>query len=262
MPQNSSSHKNFPPRICIKFREGINISYGDQDELHDYISKNKILPLKKLQEQYKGIEIGKYFTSVEPQRIRELLKEAKENHYTGRRNKKSDRPLREYEPPRLFSYCAMDCPYGTDVTALQRSLLKYPDVEIAYVEGGPCPPPAVNAANDPRAGNQHHLDPSPIGIDARFAWTQTGGNGASTVKFVDIENGWTLNHEDLPRSGINLLSGVNHSSKGHGTSVLGVVLAKDNTIGGIGITPSVKANVISAFRTAIVYNIADAILSA
>src|SRR5712671_93380 len=231
MPQNSSLSENFPPRICIRFKKDIKIPYGDQDEIHEYISKKKILPIKQLEELHKGIKIGKYFYSVEPQRIMELLKEAAENKHTGRRMKKSDKPLKKYEPSRLLSYFALDCPYGTDVASLQKSLLKYPSIEIAYVEGGPCPPP-VNANNDPRSVNQNYLDSAPTGIDARFAWTKSGGNGSSTVQFVDIENGWTLNHQDLPAR-INLLSGKNQSNKGHGTSVLGVVLAKDNMIGGI-----------------------------
>jgi Subtilase family len=49
-------------------------------------------------------------------------------------------------------------------------------------------------------------------------------------------------------SKITLLSGINKQSKGHGTEVLGVILAQDNDIGGIGITPNVKANVISIWR--------------
>ncbi|MBK6643574.1 MAG: hypothetical protein IPG39_21250 [Bacteroidetes bacterium] len=46
----------------------------------------------------------------------------------------------------------------------------------------------------------------PWGIDARYAWTFTGGDGAG-VSFIDMERGWTFDHEDLNAHGITLLHG-------------------------------------------------------
>lgn len=60
----------------------------------------------------------------------------------------------------------------------------------------PGPPPAVNPADDPRSTNQGYLNAAPAGIDARYAWGFTGGDGAG-VNVVDMEQGWNLNHEDL-----------------------------------------------------------------
>ena len=90
-------------------------------------------------------------------------------------------------------------------------------VEEAYVEGGPVPPP-VTPDNDPRSGNQGYLNAAPAGIDARWAWSLTNGSG---IRFVDLERGWTLNHQDLAGAGITVISGVNQDFHGHGTSVLG-----------------------------------------
>jgi len=254
---------DFPRSICVKFRENINVPYAEQDEVSDYISKREILPVKRLIELYKGIEIEKYFTSVEPARIMELLKEAEENKYEGRPMRGKEKPITSSTyRPQLLSYFKIKCPYGTDLASLQELLGKYPSVEKAYVESGPYPP-SVNADNDKKSFKQNYLDAAPTGIDARFAWTVAGGDGSSTVRFLDIENGWTLNHEDLPRN-IDLLYGVNHLKKGHGTSVLGIVLAKDNTKGGIGITPRVQGSVMSTFETddASSYNKANTILRA
>ena len=64
--------------------------------------------------------------------------------------------------------------------------------ELAYVDR-PAPDPLVNAGDDPRSASQGHLDPSPDGIDAEFAWGIAGGDGAG-VKFIDLEQGWTLDH--------------------------------------------------------------------
>jgi hypothetical protein len=83
------------------------------------------------------------------------------------------------------------------------------------------------------------------------------------VNFVDMEQGWTLNHEDLVSKGITLISGMNQAYFGHGTSVLGEVVAVDNTIGNVGISPNISsARVVSQYRTSTNYNTSDAILSA
>jgi len=132
------------------------------------------------------------------------------------------------------------------------------NVETAYVEAGPVPPP-VNPSDDPRNVNQNYEDAAPTGIDARFAWGYADGSG---IGFVDCEQGWTLNHEDLAAAGISIISGVNSSYTGHGTSVLGEVVAVDNAIGDVGIAPHASARVVSQFRTASTYNTAEAILSA
>jgi hypothetical protein len=143
--------------------------------------------------------------------------------------------------------------------ALARQLHNLPEVEEAYVEGGPTPPPAVAPDDDPRSRNQGYLAAAPAGIDARWAWSVTDGNG---VGFVDVEQGWTLNHEDLAGANIVLLSGVNQAYPGHGTAVLGEVLAVDNTRGDIGIAPRASGRVVSQYRTSTTYDTAAAILSA
>jgi len=143
--------------------------------------------------------------------------------------------------------------------ALARRLHDLPEVEEAYVEGGPTPPPTVAPDDDPRSRNQGYLAAAPAGIDARWAWSVTDGQG---VGFVDVEQGWTLNHEDLAGANIVLLSGVNQAYPGHGTAVLGEVLAVDNTLGDIGIAPRAGGRVVSQYRTSTTYDTAAAILSA
>jgi hypothetical protein len=142
---------------------------------------------------------------------------------------------------------------------MARKLHALPEVEEAYVEGGPTPPPSVAPNDDPRSPNQGYLAAAPAGIDARWAWSVTDGQG---VGFVDVEQGWTLNHEDLAGANIVLLSGVNQAYFGHGTSVLGEVLAVDNTRGDIGIAPRASGRCVSQYRSSTNYNTAAAILSA
>lgn len=82
---------------------------------------------------------------------------------------------------------------------------------------------------------QHYLDPSPRGVDARHAWTVPGGQGAG-VSVFDLEVGWDLQHEDLRRNLTGLVHGSN-LSEDHGTAVLGIIGADHNGFGVSGIAP-------------------------
>jgi len=63
----------------------------------------------------------------------------------------------------------------------------------------------------------------PLGVDAKYAWTIPGGDGAGQ-NVIDLERGWTFEHEDLIAHNIKLLHGVNEDvSRWHGTCVLGIL---------------------------------------
>jgi subtilisin family serine protease len=69
------------------------------------------------------------------------------------------------------------------------------------------------------------------------------------------------NHEDVPALTLPL-SGISHPFfKDHGTAVLGILTMKDNSIGGIGITPKAKGYILSQWRPDGYFNIADALLT-
>ncbi|HEY7132446.1 MAG TPA: S8 family serine peptidase [Candidatus Limnocylindrales bacterium] len=163
--------------------------------------------------------------------------------------------------PNLGAYYVVEVPVGANADEIQRELARLPGVEKAYVEAGPTPPPTVSPTDDPRNSNQDYEDAAPGGIDARYAWTLAGGDGAG-IGFVDMERGWTLNHEDLTGAGITVISGTVKDYHGHGTAVLGEVVAVDNAIGDVGIAPKATARVVSQWRTATTYGTAEAIVSA
>lgn len=170
--------------------------------------------------------------SVEPKRLTEMQERAMRLDPT-------------YRPSNLQAYVYIDIPPGIDPEAMAKALMASPDVEIAYVDR-PAPDPLVNAADDPRSPSQGYLDPSPDGIDAEYAWGFAGGDGAG-LKVIDLERGWTLDHEDLVAKGASLLGAgtIRDGSRSHGTSVLGQLCAVDNTIGCVGIVPSVDVDVVS-----------------
>lgn len=160
---------------------------------------------------------------------------------------------------RLVDFVAVDVDSRADGEALAARLNARTEVEIAFVEGGPTPPPAAPTGTNPRATNQGYLDAAPKGIDARWAWVNATGQ---SVGFVDLEQGWTLTHQDLSAAKITLISGLNHAFPGHGTAVLGEVAAVDNNLGVVGIDFAGRARVISQWRTASNYDTAAAILAA
>jgi len=126
-------------------------------------------------------------------------------------------------------------------------------VQTAYVMR-PAPLPVGPA--------QGYRDIAPGGIGAKAMSAIAGGDGAA-IGFVDMEQGWNLNHQDLPP--ISIISGVNTqylNSIPHGTSVLGEVLMLNNRKGGVGIAPSANGRVVSQWRLSGSYNTAEAISDA
>jgi len=229
-------------RVVVKFRPGVSLPYSAAaaDTLAEQQDGRE---WSALAAAYPGVALVPYFSSLPEAAVRDLDQRA---------------PGTGKAATGFASYYAIETPAGAEPQRVAETVAAWPDVETAYVEAGPVPPP-VNASDDPRNASQGYLDPAPAGIDARWAWLQTDG---SAIGFVDLERGWTLNHEDLAAAGISIISGVSTDYHGHGTAVLGEVAAVDNTIGGVGIAPAVTARVVSQWRPGGSYNTAEAILSA
>lgn len=235
---------DYRARLVVKFRDDVELD--DESDLAKQVQERGIGPWAELEQRFPGINIRPLFEHLGKDQIDALVVRAVAID-------------NDYRPPNLRAYFVITCPPEIDAGQLAASFGAWRTVQEAYVEGGPTPPP-VYPVDDPRSPNQHYLDPAPDGIDAEYAWTQPGGDG-SGIGFVDMEQGWTLNHEDLVAAGITLISGTNTAYFGHGTSVLGEVVAIDNTIGCIGIAPEATARVVSQYQPG-GYNTAQAILSA
>jgi serine protease len=142
----------------------------------------------------------------------------------------------------LASFWRVDFREGKgEIREFVARLRELPEVVDAHVDTGFGPAAVVNPADDPDYGLQGHLEPSPVGVDAPFAWLQTGGDGAG-VGVMDLEGDWNFQHEDLVSRAITLEYGVpstNPVDIKHGTAALGTILASDNTVGGLGVAPGV-----------------------
>jgi len=131
------------------------------------------------------------------------------------------------------------------------------EVEGAYVKPAAEPPnlnsmtpsamtpPIITPDFSPRQG---YLEPSSAGgVDARHAWTWPGGTGEG-VRIIDMEWGWTLDHESLP--GMRVVLGPNDSAYyHHGTAVVGVIAGSGDGFGIQGIAPGARMGVASFSST-------------
>jgi subtilase family protein len=138
-----------------------------------------------------------------------------------------------------------------------------PEVELAYLEHAPVMPPEAQPIQLANRIFQLYLDAAPVGIDAEFARSFPGGKGQQG-RFVDLEQGWDLGHQDLaPLHIAQPISGLNKDFFGHGTAVLGIVAAPETSPGVVGIAPQLASvGVVSEWRRPDRFSTAAAILSA
>ncbi len=249
---NSTVHKQVTKQLILKFKNEANLPY--QDGIEKFIKEEKQDPeLIGILAEYPNVTINRLFNSLNPKEIKNLGKEIKDSDHIS---------------SNLLNYYIVETQDDIDVQTLLTKIEKSSLVETAYLQEEEAPPAerlpnlSVNPYDEPRLTRQGYLEPAPLGINAPYAWSIKGGDGKGTT-FVDMEYGWLFNHEDLVNQKIELISGQNKSEHhDHGTSVLGIVSAEDNNIGGIGIAPKAKVKVVSQIRDNGNYNTADAILSA
>jgi subtilisin family serine protease len=112
---------------------------------------------------------------------------------------------------------------------------------------------------------QGYLDPAPVGLDVRYAWTLAGGRGEN-VRVIDIEVNWNLAHSDLvaatsnPFIFVEGLDSLPQFTRDHGAAVLGEIIAAADGKGVTGIAHQSQIGLINP-RTAAnqLPRIADAI---
>ena len=155
----------------------------------------------------------------------------------------------------LYHHVVLEAPDPEGVAQLAEELNGFAVVEIAYAQpipSGAAPdlfPPAGDLTN--RQTTLHGA--APAGIEAQYAWTWPGGRGAG-VRLVDVETGWTLDHEDLPP--VFFDDGWNVGDHQHGTAALGIVAAENNAFGMTGIASDTRIGVASPIP---IYNVPAAI---
>jgi len=232
-----------PPRVILRFEDEI----VDQqiDNPVELLAKSHPSRWRAFTERYGDVRMTRSLTKIEPGEIAEMQKLA------------ADRDP-NYRPANFEAFFDLTTDKAENLEKMVEELRGWPGVRSVDIEviG---PDPVVLPADDPRFANQGYLIVAPDGINAPFAWALTGGDGAGQ-QVIDVERGWTTNHEDLTAHGATLIHGtISNGSRAHGTSVLGELCAVDNTIGCVGIAPNVAGVMCSSYWGS---TLPDAILAA
>ena len=162
------------------------------------------------------------------------------------------------ELPDLSVYYHIEAP-DERLDDLAERFQQVDSVEAAYVKPPSELPQILNdlvpSAEEPPVhtpdftARQGYLDPAPGGIDARYAWTQSGGGGAG-VRIIDIEGAWRFTHEDLVQNQGGVVGGTQSTDirwRNHGTAVVGEFGGDRNAFGVAGISPDANVRAISIF---------------
>ncbi len=145
------------------------------------------------------------------------------------------------------NYFVIDVASANEAESLVNQLNTLPEVEIAYGEPQPEPAVDISPPTPDYTADQDYLDAAPGGVDAYYAWTVPGGDGTG-IKIVDIEGGWTLDHEDLESAADGLLGGTMYTDPdwvNHGTAVIGEMVGTPNDYGVTGITPNAEIGMVA-----------------
>ena len=214
--------------IIIRLPPNVIIDGGD---LRKKDGRKKLPQLATLLKQHPKVATRPVVRGIKPDQLRELENQASLTQFPAIHS--------------LTSYWRLDCrETTTPIEELLKAVRGLSEVDHAYLERVALDP-MVDASDDEYAGDQDYLDLAPVGIGARWAWKQANGDGAG-VGFVDLEEDWNLDHEDLIAKSPTLSYGDNRYemdgfSGDHGTAVLGTVVGVDNSVGIVGIAPGVSS---------------------
>jgi hypothetical protein len=136
----------------------------------------------------------------------------------------------------------LQIPKGYDVWVFCGQLEALPGIYLAIPVPKPVPPPSSPPPPVSFQSQQGYLNSAastPTGVDAIWAWTQTGGTG-SGVTICDLEYSWNYNHAGVTKA---LNSQINpnpvadpFNDDNHGTAVIGEIVSDNNGWGTTGIS--------------------------
>ncbi len=144
----------------------------------------------------------------------------------------------------LANYYSLGLAKGVDAQPVLDALNALPIIEQAYLRPRTFEPDIPPATGD-YSGMQDYLNDDGNGLHARVAWSEPGAKG-DFVGLIDIENGWNINHEDLP----SFFTVPDHmdSDDDHGTAVMGMLVGLHDGAGVDGIVPNASAGLVSNDR--------------
>lgn len=164
--------------------------------------------------------------------------------------------------PGLKNYWRIDARHvPNQLDQIEQALKQLPRVKLVYREKVVTDP--VNPEDEQFFNLQGYLGEA--GVNVRPVWNLL--DGSTGLHFIDVEQGWVRDHEDLPVT--TLVHNDNRDGHGgfvgnHGCAVVGIVAGVDNTSGIIGIEPHPNSvRLVSHWNLAAgTSNIPDAVVAA
>jgi len=211
--------------LIIRLAAGI---HHDSPDLREVARQRDLGRLQAFLERHAQLPAERLIRHAEPRHIREREAAVGRHAFA---------PLET-----LTAYWRIQVRNQSDRERLRAELAEMPDeVAVAYHERtvSEASGPAATAGANPYFHFQGYLEAAPLGIGARDAWVKIADKGAN-IRVVDLEAGWILGHQDLPKP--QLLYGDDGVAFGyvtgdHGAAAMGVVGAVNNQIGVIGMVP-------------------------
>ena len=133
----------------------------------------------------------------------------------------------------LTLFYSLHLPAGLELGPLCDQLNRFEVVRRAWPVGSVSDPIAtlVAGAGD-YSGMQGYRGPAPMGVDANFGNTYSGGLGTG-ITIADVETGWTDDHEDIAHKAQGSYIGLCCAPYpwDHGTAVLGELVGEHQELG-------------------------------
>lgn len=124
-----------------------------------------------------------------------------------------------------------------DIWELSEELESLPEVLSAIPVPLPQPPPTPPNYQTSQ-GYLNSASSTPTGIDAYYAWSQSGGDGTG-VTICDLEYSWNYSHNDITKAAASQINSYVQDPFGdnnHGTAVVGIMVSDFNGWGTTGIS--------------------------
>ena len=251
-------------RVVLKLHDQVEINRDARDVAR--LNREHQILWKDIERDFgRSITIGALFSSVANDEIDALVRLAERRH--GREYTHSRSLATRYVAPSFHHYLVIQTPPEIAEKLPEYLRDKFADAfQYAYVryddhDAGPGFPglaqnarPIMLRAHDPRARPsasktyQWYLHAAPVGLGIVPLWqANVAGADGSGQHFVDIERGWTLDHQWLLKNPADTLPWIKmersnggdlcDTSRSHGTAVLGVVCATHDAKAIIGFAP-------------------------
>ena len=209
--------------IVVKFKENLTLPYVD--ELEEMLPSLQLMGWDAIAKLTAGSSFRRILRGFSPQNTRAIFDLAQKMN-----------PKLQAKSVALFHHFVIEAVPEALAKEVLAALRSWPAVEYAYFAPTTVPAPTITAPAIPQS--QYYLNAAPLGIDARYALQLPGGDGTGQ-QIVDVEAGWTLQHQGLLDAAgapfVQLIGTLNNpSNASHGTGVLGI-LCGNNRCGVLGI---------------------------